>query len=727
LSTGDKIRNEIQLLISNNIYNIIWGEYKGTSVFFNDDYSLNYNCGCVFYLYYFDLMRYDDDDEEKAIKEIIDSYVNAIPVTIYSSEEDQTNYIYNVIEAFEKENAGEDSTAIENLANSYNINTTEGFDKLLFKYALLYKLDYCMGTYQKIAPDIRNNIKTIEVAYNKISYNDMVAFSLHRSNTSVGSEIDENLYNKILACASCYSGAWMQKIREEYDDSVSMSDIKDILRRAVQYAIWSYVEGGNVKFVDSSYDNEKLQELVVWIKANTETYSEYWTLYRADDLIVSTMRKDNEPTYYIGFQDNTTRVKTDGENPLSAFAFYVTDPTTYDVGAYKYDEVDGKYTYNEKIENKNTQIAYCFNKSRSTPGNYADGTYNPDDKSISEGRNIYQKLENVSADEFWNNSGKCVEADKLRTMVIYIGLNGYPNDLSGLNKDNIISDNSFRALTQFAIWYYTDGYDLTKTGDYDRLTDAEKTIYKKLIAEPTNSNIINAVEGIVDLYISNGTNVTGQETREFQNLLAVRTLEPDEKSKIEIDDEISPGLIVKKIVANKTGDTTSYEFTISIIDNNGEIISDLSSLNVYYYDKDSSDKRQESLEFNGNKAIFLLKDGQSMEIVKGQLPSGYKYAIEENIPEGLSLGTDFDIKITTTVDGEIDSSVSKLNSPRSTTRSTLDAKDNITVTYTNTYKETEVPVPTGIRVDVLPYILIMMIAIAGFVGLTVRRRITKGR
>jgi hypothetical protein len=123
--------------------------------------------------------------------------------------------------------------------------------------------------------------------------------------------------------------------------------------------------------------------------------------------------------------------------------------------------------------------------------------------------------------------------------------------------------------------------------------------------------------------------------------------------------------------------------------------------------------KSSTAEDTGDGIKVKLKNGESVTI--SGLEAGYKYTIKETTTNSDSTGI--------VSSGGTSENISETDR----TISGAVSNDSVEVTYTNTYKEKEVPVPTGIRMDVLPYVLIMMITIIGLFGFAVRRRITKGR
>ena len=97
--------------------------------------------------------------------------------------------------------------------------------------------------------------------------------------------------------------------------------------------------------------------------------------------------------------------------------------------------------------------------------------------------------------------------------------------------------------------------------------------------------------------------------------------------------------------------------------------------------------------WNGLVYTISLKNGQSVKFEN--LPAGTKYTVTENKEEYESSEEDSD------------------------TNKVIDGGDNDTVKFTNTL---DVEVDTGVALDFVPYVLIMALALVGFVVLKIRRR-----
>jgi TQXA domain-containing protein len=246
---------------------------------------------------------------------------------------------------------------------------------------------------------------------------------------------------------------------------------------------------------------------------------------------------------YVGIRGDSSINTSDGYSGGSVFELYVTPRSNYN-----------KLFSGVAMDESEIEVAYCFNQSKEWPQNTKDGWWQdyPGNDYLINGFNLYNKAENVSGSTFINTATKArsgLSADDFRNKIISIGLNGYPYDYSGFNTDEngnqIVSDNSFRTLTQRAIWYYTDSKDYSYTNNRGSWSTAEQQIYEKLIKSMLPETITNQYISALDLYLwdenpaftssslvyqqstgATGTGLTDSyytSGKGYQNLLAVRT------------------------------------------------------------------------------------------------------------------------------------------------------------------------------------------------------------
>jgi hypothetical protein len=168
----------------------------------------------------------------------------------------------------------------------------------------------------------------------------------------------------------------------------------------------------------------------------------------------------------------------------------------------------------------------------------------------------------------------------------------------------------------------------------------------------------------------------------------------------------------KVVTVNSTIDTDEdFTFTLKLYDSAGNALT--KEFDVTYgtlseiANAKTPGQTTGTLDFTSGTATVTLKHGQTITI-KG-LPYKYGYEVSET-PAGYTP--------TVEVDG-----VQKLNTQGTTTLNTLKAtgicKDT-TVAYTNT--KIENIVPTGIRLDIMPYIIVVAMVLGLAVLLLTRRR-----
>ena len=268
------------------------------------------------------------------------------------------------------------------------------------------------------------------------------------------------------------------------------------------------------------------------------------------------------------------------------------------------------------------RVAYCFNLDRKWPLMDQNSPIN-DGYKCNEG---YTKLGNVSDQDLQNYSNGAIKEDILR--VIY---NGYPYDKAGLKSKYGLSDEQFRAVTQVALWYYTEGAYLligdTMTEkqranatvekinmgigsfDGDYWTNANDTIKEKMykcMADLSGATVKYGVrmytlyadmvyytgdttslqmpsgDLILDLFIHPTDGASIDEEQKIQNLLSVGTISPtgetitrEEVSEIifENTDIAEKGnlIITKTIQGNVTEEEANGAITFNVTAPDGTV------------------------------------------------------------------------------------------------------------------------------------------------------------
>jgi TQXA domain-containing protein len=397
---------------------------------------------------------------------------------------------------------------------------------------------------------------------------------------------------------------------------------------------------------------------------------------------------------YVGYYGDKPS-KTSGGQEL--FSLYVTEKSNYE----NYRNGTGDFS--------KAEVAYCFNKSQGWPRNSVDGWWREDlsaGQTRVDGYTLYNKIEHATGAQFADNAPKRLISDEneFRAKILSIGLNGYPYDYSGFNKDangnKILDDYVFRAITQYAIWHYTDSetIDDTEMG-WRGWSENEKKIYKLLVDTTLPTAITNVANSAIDLYLWDGnaafdgtatiytdsSNGTIQDTagnanyvdkyvtpdvdgnvRGYQNLLAVHTEALSTISQIFA--ETKTLTVSKATTGNLTG---AFTFNIT-----------LGAGTTYWVNEQTADNVVD--DGNGKLTVTLEKDESvSLKI----LGTSFDYSIEETNASAYS--TSIEVKHGT---GTVSSTNSKAVSGSNVTSDTL-------IQYTNTdpNEKTEVPVPIIVK------------------------------
>jgi TQXA domain-containing protein len=310
----------------------------------------------------------------------------------------------------------------------------------------------------------------------------------------------------------------------------------------------------------------------------------------------------------------------------------------------------------ETTRTENAQVAYCFNLYKKFPGNKLDGEFQVGYAYENVTRNdaycLYQVGKDETGDyfkELATGENSSYTAAELKNKILNVALNGYPHNYSGLfYGQGGMTEEQFRLITQYAIWYYTDSFipDLDKicykyddNGNfisYDRFTEEEKELYYALVNdknsnltttaaykeysarikaaykaenEITDSSVLN--QTFIHLYASlSDKNAYDGDSFEYQNLLVVGYL----------SDAINPYVPTP----TPTPTPSTYSFTVNKTVIGGS-------------DDDEFDFTFR-LYLNGQVAstdyTFSLKNGGTYSL---NLPSGYSgltYEVIENSAEG---------------------------------------------------------------------------------------------
>ncbi|MCY7192073.1 Cna B-type domain-containing protein [Streptococcus gallolyticus] len=115
-------------------------------------------------------------------------------------------------------------------------------------------------------------------------------------------------------------------------------------------------------------------------------------------------------------------------------------------------------------------VTYCFNFHKNYP--LSSGT-------------PYEKYANVTSEQMKANSSSNMVDSELYDAIMKVLYNGYPNNNSGIKEKYGLTDDEFRAITQYAIWHFTDNTYISdsyfqnaqRQGAYSELTDVANLTY----------------------------------------------------------------------------------------------------------------------------------------------------------------------------------------------------------------------------------------------------------
>jgi TQXA domain-containing protein len=179
--------------------------------------------------------------------------------------------------------------------------------------------------------------------------------------------------------------------------------------------------------------------------------------------------------------------------------------------------------------------------------------------------------------------------------------------------------------------------------------------------------------------------------------------------------------------ADSIGKNTNGNMAISkaAVTDDAEIVYQNTKLENLVIRKEVSSDVSEDATKGYEFKIKITKDGKLIDEKNITITGGEESEIR-NIPYGCKVEVSelnaekFNTKITTTMGGQSTSYESQKSIA-------VDMTNNVTILFENSFVTPKVVVPTGIRIDVLPYLVIMVIALGGLIGFVVRRRISKGR
>ena len=125
--------------------------------------------------------------------------------------------------------------------------------------------------------------------------------------------------------------------------------------------------------------------------------------------------------------------------------------------------------------NDKGDVAYCFNDHRSFP-----------ESSFSPRKTLYTKELGTAA-----KFEELADTERVTGQDLYNGLvrviyNGYPNNKSGIKERYGLTDGQFRQITQYAVWYYTDTFNMpARDTSGNNFTENEKNAFNDLVNSTT--------------------------------------------------------------------------------------------------------------------------------------------------------------------------------------------------------------------------------------------------
>lgn len=252
--------------------------------------------------------------------------------------------------------------------------------------------------------------------------------------------------------------------------------------------------------------------------------------------------------------------------------------------------------------------------------------------------------------------------------------------MNGDQVDNSFNENGF-----------TNGVRSVEITASNQVTLEKLPIGQYRVTEPAGNipqNIGDYVyvenSGIRSVKVTSGQNVTASITNTYKH--------QDKKLTIE-----------KNVTGNMSSNSESFEFNLTILDNQNGVLDSYSDIIQSAVKTDADEKILPiSLEFDQDgTATFSLSAGQKLEI---KVPHGVNYTISEN-----------------SKDYEGSASVVGSGTPSNGGAAGVIEQDT-TVTFTNTKN---INAPTGITRAVVPFAVMVIIALGAVVTFVVRRRIRR--
>ena len=125
--------------------------------------------------------------------------------------------------------------------------------------------------------------------------------------------------------------------------------------------------------------------------------------------------------------------------------------------------------------NAKGDVAYCFNDHRSFP-----------DSAFSPRKTLYTKELGTAAKFEELADTERVTGENLYNGLVRVIYDGYPNNKSGIKERYGLTDGQFRQITQYAVWYYTDTFNMpARDTSGNNFTENEKNAFNDLVNSTT--------------------------------------------------------------------------------------------------------------------------------------------------------------------------------------------------------------------------------------------------
>jgi TQXA domain-containing protein len=400
--------------------------------------------------------------------------------------------------------------------------------------------------------------------------------------------------------------------------------------------------------------------------------------------LVATVADTSTGSKYVGYRG--AFMEKDSEFSAGTYPYYIEEKTSF-------------MNSGSSSHLSNGMVAYCYNKSRDYPYTYYDVSKTGDVIDT------YIESEDASAAEFAQlaeGSSSSLSAAELKRKVMSVVLNGYPYNYSGFYNGNV-SINTFRKITQFAVWYYTDQYyQVSSTANIDDcMSSAAASLYRKLINTELPDSVIESAT-FINLFqpVTVNSNGTTTPRTDIQNLLTV-----DIKSTPTLTNKLTLSKLVDGTGAdtNKTFTFTiqlnassrseiskTFDVTPGVVEGSGAAAPSITSLSF------PSATYSSSSGYYYTQATVQLKHGQSITIE--DLPDSYYYYVVESDP-----GSDYYVSDIATNDSATTSKSGRYaknwNSVRETEITFTNTKTSTTVQESNTLKLSKLVDGTYINPD----------------------------